>query len=285
MANTECLPIPTSWYALAFSDELPPGAVITRQLVGQAIVLYRTQSGQACAIDAFCPHLGAHFGYGGSVHGEEIRCPFHGFRFDLQGRCTATGYGTKPPPKARTRRWPLREVNGILFAWYDSRGAPPEWDIPVLTMEGWSPIIHQAYELKDHPQETVENGVDIGHFGIVHGYSSVEVRSKLVADGPSFQVAYAACRPLPVVGRLGAQVHFDFELNIHGLGFSLVKVAVPRYQLESRLFVLATPIEQHCVVLHLGLSMKYLTSGAQIHPLLVLLPRRWLTRAIGRIIH
>jgi phenylpropionate dioxygenase-like ring-hydroxylating dioxygenase large terminal subunit len=279
------LPVPNSWYALAFSDELPPGQVITRRLVGEDVVLYRTQSGQASAINPFCPHLGAHLGFGGAVEGEEIRCPFHGFRFDLDGTCTATGYGTKPPPRARLRLWHLREVNGILFVWYDSQGRPPAWEIPALDTDGWTQTRHRAFELKDHPQETVENGVDIGHFAIVHGYSAVEMRSDLVLDGTSFQIAYAARRPMPVFGRFGAHVDFEFDLNIHGLGYSLVKVSVPRYNVQTRLFILATPTEQERIHLHLALSMKKLTSGGQIHPLLFFLPGGWLSGIIGRIVH
>lgn len=56
-------------------------------------------------MDAYCPHLGAHLGIGGTVEGETLRCPFHAFRFDTGGVCVATGYGTKPPPTARARVW------------------------------------------------------------------------------------------------------------------------------------------------------------------------------------
>ncbi len=279
------LPIPNSWYALAFSDELRPGLVLRRRLAGQDVVLYRTQSGTASAIDAFCPHLGAHFGYGGTVEGEDIRCPFHGFRFALDGHCTATGYGTKPPPKARLRVWPLREVNGTIFAWYDSRGCPPGWEIPALDTNGWTTLLHRSFELRDHPQETVENSVDIGHFAIVHGYSSIEVLEDFAMQGAHFRTAYSAMRPMPLLGALGAKVQFAFQLNIYGMGCSLVEVKVRDFGVEARLFVLATPTEDERILLHLALSAKKLRSGGQIHPLLTPLPGAPLTALIARIIH
>jgi len=49
-------------------------------------------------IGAYCPHLGAHFGYGGQVIGKHIRCPFHSFEFDINGVCQSTAYGTRTPP-------------------------------------------------------------------------------------------------------------------------------------------------------------------------------------------
>jgi len=279
------LPIPNSWYCVAFSRELTPGTVLNRTLAGHEIVVFRTKSGQACAMDAFCPHLGAHIGIGGTVEGEAIRCPFHHFQFDTAGTCVATGYGTKPPPAARAKVWSLREVNGMVFLYYDSRGLPPTWEPPAMDSTGWTPLIFTVLDLHDHPQETVENGVDIGHFGVVHGYSAVELKKDLVMDGPYFHISYAARRPMPYLSKVGASVKFEFDLDIHGLGFSLVKVTVPQYNLRARLFVLATPTVEGRINLGLALSMRHIEDARQLHPLAVLVPRAPLTHFIGKVIH
>lgn len=276
------LPIPNSWYAVALSRELLPGQVARRTLAGGEIVLYRTQSGQAAAVDPYCPHLGAHLGYGGTVEGDELRCPFHAFRFDTTGRCVATGYGTKPPPAARLRVWPLREANGIIFIYYDSQGCAPSWEPPELEASGWLPLLARVFPLRDHPQETVENGVDIGHFAIVHGYRQVEIKSDLAIEGPYFRVAYAAQRPMPYLGRFGAVVRFEFALHIYGLGFSLVEVRVPAYDLQARLFVLATPTGEQSIDLRLALSLKEIHDPGRIHPLLRLVPRQWIQSIAAR---
>ena len=285
MVTTLRLPVPNSWYALAFTDELKPGSVLRRRLAGREVVLYRTRSGKVNATGAFCPHLGAHLGFGGTVEGEEIRCPFHGFRFDLDGRCIATGYGTRPPPKARLNVWPVHETTGIIFVGYDSHDCPPTWRPPAVGTRGWTRLIRRSFVLQDHPQETVENGVDIGHFAIVHGYSEVEVESDIVTEGPRFHAAYAATRPMPVLGRLGGKVRFHFSLTAYGLGYSLVDVRIPKYDMHSRLFILATPVEQDHIELHLALRMRKTDFGAGLHPLLRLLPGGLLSSIAGRIIH
>ena len=96
-------PFPVGWYVVALSDELKPGEVKPFKFMGEEVVLYRTQAGVANLIGAYCPHLGAHFGYGGQVVGEHIRCPFHAFEFDVNGVCQSTAYGTRIPPKAKTQ--------------------------------------------------------------------------------------------------------------------------------------------------------------------------------------
>ncbi len=285
MAQALTLPIPNSWYAVAFSSELKPGALLTRKLAEQDLVIFRTRSGELCAMDAYCPHLGAHMGIGGKIDGETIRCPFHDFRFDTAGTCVATSYGTKPPPTARARVWPLREVSGIVFVYYDSQNLAPSWEPPVLDCDGWTPPIFEVFDLHDHPQETVENGVDIGHFAIVHGYSAVDVRRDLQIEGPHFHVSYAARRPMPYLRAFGATVDFDFALDIHGLGFSIVNVTVPRFGVQARLFVLARPTVKERIDLALALSLKRIEDPGKVHPLARALPRQALNTLLARTIH
>jgi Rieske 2Fe-2S protein len=75
-------PFPTGWYAL-FSSELAAGALLHGRYFGEELVVFRTEAGRAVAMDAYCPHMGAHLGHGGEVRGETLRCPFHGFCFDF----------------------------------------------------------------------------------------------------------------------------------------------------------------------------------------------------------
>ncbi len=286
MPSVVALPIPNSWYAVAFSDELRPGGVLARTVAERELVIFRTRSGATCAMDAYCPHLGAHLGIGGTVEGETLRCPFHAFRFDIGGACVATGYGTKPPPTARARVWPLREVNGVVFVYYDREGNAPSWEPPALDgPAGWTPLLHETYDIHDHPQETVENSVDLGHFGIVHGYTDVTLKESMSADGPHFHIAYTAQRPMPFLQRFGARVGFQYDIDIWGLGFSIVTISVERFGVTARLFVLATPTRPERVSLSLALSAREIADAGKIHPLARLIPRAALARLIARTIH
>jgi nitrite reductase/ring-hydroxylating ferredoxin subunit len=272
-------PHPSGWYALCFSAELPREGVLARTFMGRELVLYRTRSGRACAADAHCPHLGAHLGKGGTVEGEALRCPFHGFRFDARGNCVATGYGSKPPPNARLRTWPLREVNSMLLVYHDTGGAAPRWEVPALDWRGWSAPLFRRFSLGAHPQVTTENSVDLGHFAFVHGYDSVRALREVKIDGPYLSTAYAARRPAPLLGRRW-RFDFEFETHIHGLGYSLVDVHVRGFEIRIRLWVLPTPAEAGRAMLYLGASGDG-ASGAT-HPLLRHVPRRLRGTLIAR---
>ena len=275
-------PFPNGWYCVAFSRDLPRGAVRALTFMGQDVVAFRTASGDVCVADAYCPHLGAHLGHGGQVIGECIRCPFHGFRFDARGECTFIPYGTKPPPLAKLRTLPAVERNGLIVAWHDGEGRAPAWEVPALDMTGWSPsLLTKEWRLRGHPQETTENSVDLGHFSEIHGYSGVEVLKEAVTDGPYLNAAYAMVRAAPVIRR---PIRAEFEVHVHGLGYSLVEVEVPVYAVRARLFVLPTPVDGEQIVLRVALSMHDDIRPMRISPSLAPVPRPLVRAAMARFI-
>ena len=69
--------------------QLKAGVPIPLNLFDKDLAIYRTQSGKVHVLDAFSPHMGAHLGIGGTVVGEEIRCPFHMWTFNGDGVCTS----------------------------------------------------------------------------------------------------------------------------------------------------------------------------------------------------
>ncbi|CAD5991328.1 Phenylpropionate dioxygenase and related ring-hydroxylating dioxygenases, large terminal subunit [Streptomyces sp. KY70] len=132
-AGAPALPYPSGWAALAFSDELRPGSVLTRPLAGSDVVLYRLGSGSLRAVRPYCPHLGAHLGLA-KVDGDDLVCPFHAFAFGPDGACVRTGYGT-PPPRSTLTRLPVHEANGAVFVWRHYDGREPDWEIPPLARD------------------------------------------------------------------------------------------------------------------------------------------------------
>ena len=101
-------PYPRGWFAVGISSELDVGQVEAVEYFGEQLVLFRKADGTPALLDAYCPHLGAHLGHGGTVRGEELVCPFHGWGFTADGTCTSMPYGKRIPKTARTRSYPVR---------------------------------------------------------------------------------------------------------------------------------------------------------------------------------
>ncbi|MFE9637187.1 Rieske 2Fe-2S domain-containing protein [Streptomyces sp. NPDC006463] len=223
---------------LAFSREVRRGHVHRVRFMGDDVVLYRTQSGVARAVDPYCPHLGAHLGYGGRVDGETIVCPFHGFAYDTDGRCVRTGYGT-PPPKARLTVRHVSEVNGVILVWHHPDGQTPQWEIPSLPDDLPAPV-ERTVTLTDHPQEIVENLMDIGHLTYLHGFSHASEVSPVGFDGHRMRYDLAVEKTfLPLGGPIG----FDIRADVHGLGYFSLEFDAPRLRIRGRSLQLPTAID------------------------------------------
>ena len=76
------------------------------------------------------------------------------------------------------------------------------------------PPFRHLTTIVDHPQDIVENAVDIGHIGPVHGYRNARVRRPFEAHGPSFTIAASGERVFPLTG----PVEIVFDIVAHGLG-------------------------------------------------------------------
>lgn len=164
-------PYPRGWYLVAYSDEIATGAVRALKLFGRDLALFRDIEGRPHLVDAYCPHLGADLGRG-TVHGDCIRCPFHGWEFRGEtGECVRLANGDSVPPKARLRRWPLCEQSGMVLAWFHEQQEQPEWEVgefPELTDAGWSRFHHSEWRLAARIQDISENDADVSHSPILH---------------------------------------------------------------------------------------------------------------------
>ena len=211
-------PYPTGWYLLCRSDELATGEVKPMHYFGRDLVAYRTESGEAVVVDAHCPHLGAHLGYGGTVVGESIRCPFHAWRFSTDGSCVDVPYTTADTlPKVGVRCWPVAESSGLIHVHYSDHGNAPTWDVPEIPEwgePGWVGYLTHGWTVRMHAQELAENVPDTAHFLVVHGLPS-QPQAEIATDGHIF-------RQRTIMGP-----DWYFTQDCHGLGLIWLHIFGP----------------------------------------------------------
>ena len=104
---------PQSWYLLGSAKQLARGP-LSRQVLGLDLVAFRTESGRVVVMNSRCSHLGADLSRG-KVVGDCIECPFHGWRYSPDGRCSRIPNMTSIPERARQTVYPVVERHGLLF--------------------------------------------------------------------------------------------------------------------------------------------------------------------------
>ncbi|HEY9556891.1 MAG TPA: Rieske 2Fe-2S domain-containing protein, partial [Acidimicrobiales bacterium] len=196
-------PIPYGWFSIGYPEDFAAGAPRAIYYFDRHLVAWRDEAGDLHVHDAFCPHLGAHLGHGGTVEGCELVCPFHGWKFDAEGTNTEIPYSERTNRKGTLRTYPVVERNGISFVWYhpDAEVAPM-WEVPELAEftddPEWSTVIRTEHVIDAAWQEMAENGVDSAHFRYVHGTAEVPVmQSYDTSEFPYSQMRSSQKFPTP----------------------------------------------------------------------------------------
>lgn len=152
---------PQVWYVVARSKKLKKGQVITGHLAGRQWVLYRTHSGALRAIDAFCPHMGAHL-QSAKVVGEVLECGLHSCQIHTQSDDMPASTSFALP----TTAWGCAERFGLIWLYPPIQHCPP---LPFADIED------SHHWLDAGPQRInadwcamICNGFDLAHMRVVH---------------------------------------------------------------------------------------------------------------------
>jgi len=232
--------VPQSWYRICGDRELRKGRVISSALGTRGIVVYRAASGRVIAMDARCPHLGAHLGCG-SVDGETLRCALHHWSCDADGACRApTGRGTI----AQTI-YPTTERYGSIFVF---AGSEPLFDVPRL--EDADPGARPLRVLAARPvllqtswASLAMNAFDIEHMDAIH--------HRVLREEPAIRLIGRDCLELKYVSRITGCGTSDrvmrwlsndrVQASIECWGGTLIVVKSRVGRVESRLLLCLTP--------------------------------------------
>jgi phenylpropionate dioxygenase-like ring-hydroxylating dioxygenase large terminal subunit len=116
------------WQPAALVDELSGSnrPIKPIKLFGEDLVIFKDDKGRYGLVGRHCPHRGTDLAYGRLESGG-LRCAFHGWLFDVSGKCLETPAepdGSNLCANIRQKAYPVVEKSGILFA-YLGPGEPP----------------------------------------------------------------------------------------------------------------------------------------------------------------
>ena len=280
-------PFPEGWYFVADRRSIVKRTLIQKQWLGQDIVVWCDDEGAICVARSVCPHLGSSLGpdVGGRVQGGLLVCPFHGFAYNTAGDCVATPFA-EPPKSAKLNVFETREIVGLVFAWWGIDGRPPQWDLPEVLEGGgeWSGMETRTFQFSGHPQETTENSVDLAHLRYVHGYDNVEAVGTATVDGAHLESRFNFRRRWRIAGFSDAHYDVSAITHVHGLGYSFVDIREHTIGMNTRLWVLATPVDGTLIELVLVSQLRQLRKPRRAIAGLRFLPVGLRTRTMNKII-
>ncbi|WP_392532297.1 Rieske 2Fe-2S domain-containing protein [Nostoc sp. C117] len=260
---------PNGWFVVALSKDIPPGKIRALRYFGKDFILFRTKNGTPHILNAHCPHLGAHLGYGGRVEGEAIQCPFHGWKFGGNGQCIDVPYTNKIPPKAQIPTWLVHEVNGLILMYHHTENIPPQWNIPNIseyTSGEWTELrfLHQ-WKVRTNIAEYGENSYDTAHFSFVHSKVFNYAKSEFLEVNGSTLIHQISVNLKPSFAAkvLGVENEFPIKITRYGSGYEIFHVSLKgKINIDWIYLFLTTPIDEEYIEVRLLFSMKTIVNQA-----------------------
>ena len=170
------------WQPVGISKDVenggPPHAV---KVMGEELTLFRTQEGVPALVGRRCAHRLTSLAYG-RVEDGGIRCPFHGWLYDIAGKCLQTP--AEPDTSSfkesiQIPAYPCKELGGLIFAYMGPPGTMP--DLPryeTLAREDGTRA-YDVYSAGGNYLQHVEGAVDTAHLSYLHATNWSKTKHKL----------------------------------------------------------------------------------------------------------
>jgi 5,5'-dehydrodivanillate O-demethylase len=156
------------WQPLALSASVASGTARALDILGERLTLFRGASGVPHVVGGRCAHRCTvlHTGW---IEGDQIRCMYHGWRYDGTGTCTEMPAERVTPESARIASYPVHEYCGVIFA-YMGNAPAPSFDLPrkaAFEIPG-NVVIAREQVWDCNWFQQVENSLDSVHVSFVH---------------------------------------------------------------------------------------------------------------------
>jgi 5,5'-dehydrodivanillate O-demethylase len=161
------------WMPIAPRSEIAEKGKRQIRLLGEDLVVFKDATGRYGLVAEHCSHRGASLFYG-SIEEDGIRCPYHGWKYDVNGKCLEQ---PAEPPDSTYKdtvchpAYPVQDLGGVLFAYLGPSPAPllPRYDI--LVRGDWVRRIELHPTLHCNWLQPMENAVDPAHLHWLHGFT------------------------------------------------------------------------------------------------------------------
>lgn len=160
------------WYPVAFLRDISPDSMTPFSVYDEDFVLLRSADNNLTCLQDKCPHRAAKLS-AGKMAGDIIECQYHGWRFDLHGKCVKIPQldpNIDIPARACVKTFQVVAIQGLVWFWFgDSTEANTELipTIPELDNED-NFNVDYCVDLPYDQSYLIENVIDVAHIHIAH---------------------------------------------------------------------------------------------------------------------
>jgi phenylpropionate dioxygenase-like ring-hydroxylating dioxygenase large terminal subunit len=181
--------------AYASHDVEADGAPIRVRLLGENLLGLRTTSGRVGLVSDVCPHRCTSLFLGRNEE-EGLRCVYHGWKFDVDGRCVdQPGEPEDSRFESRTflKAYPCIERNGVVWTYMGPRTTPPPLPDVEANMQA-EPPTHNRTLRQCNWLQALEGDIDTVHSEYLH--SPARIKAEDLKPGTGGYYRHRLRKPL-----------------------------------------------------------------------------------------
>jgi len=235
-----------AWYAAGTTAEIRSKRPVQRVILGQRLVLWRTQAGRALAFSDRCLHRNAPLS-AGDLFDDCIGCPYHGWVYDSEGKLVTipAQAASDPVPDLHIRTWPVTERYGLVWVWMgESEPTGEPFSMPYWDTEGWQ-TYYMVTEFDNGVTQLAENFMDVPHTVFVHkGWFRNESRTRvdMTVERTDSSVLVTYHQPDDQIGFTSRILNPRGEPMVHTDRFYMPNTTRVDYHFGTRGFVITSTI-------------------------------------------
>ncbi len=173
-----------TWQPVALSSDLAIGGLLSYRLFDVDLIIARFATSILAAEDV-CPHKGARLSRGRICEGE-LQCPYHGWRFGVDGDCVNIPSLLDPPLNrlklSHLKNYPVRERYGMVWVQMEPDESVALPDVPEFEDETWTYLVGPPTLFKAGFRREIENYLDMSHFAFAHSTTLGKAASPLIPE-------------------------------------------------------------------------------------------------------
>lgn len=168
------------WFPVARAEDVGLERPFGAELLDRRLVVFRDAEGVTVAADR-CPHRGGRLSHGRMVDGA-LQCPYHGWRWDREGRCVLVPSQPGAHPSSKLESRPAEERFGLVWTRLGEQllelPSIPETNEPA---DGWETACGEWFDVRCGLRSITENFRDSSHFAFVHRETFADVNPEVPA--------------------------------------------------------------------------------------------------------
>lgn len=182
--------IENKWYLACLNEELETRNPLPKKMLGRDLVIFRTASGHIGVTEDRCCHRNVNLSLG-YVQGERIKCAYHGWEYNTQGRCEHIP--SLPPEKeipsvCAIRTYKVHTEYKAVWVFLGDEALADSVPLPPMPEMDRLPRVYNYHYINADLKLVAESLIDAYHINHVHRNSIGSFMGNLHAGQVDFNL-------------------------------------------------------------------------------------------------